>query len=370
MIHKLFFVPLSSVMTHHNYDPLIIGGLNMSHENIKTHFVEKSGKSFVVSLTTNVYKKKVVNISRVYGSTDFIKYRIFEDVNVREFNGKTNKWGKPIPDIYTIDCVLFVEPGQDSLDKREVYSVAVKLLNSEDELIGKEMRDHYMNYTDFFFVGVPSDSAVGIINRKGEDDNIGVFSVNDGRIWFMPERIRPSANKHCDILEQIMFSKMFNEDFKNSISIKVMDQGLYSGTLHTASDAFNEEYDANGYSDIDLEKSQEYKAEARKKEKERQRKHNAKVNTIRQELDIMNAELPVEIMSILDRLSLGDQRIYHVIRKDGGIQAQSIADKLPVFPDVEKPSLATIKRSIKSLTAAGLIERKGSRKTGQYVTKK
>ena len=167
-----------------------------------------------------------------------------------------------------------------------------------------------------------------------------------------------------------MFSKMFNEDFKNSISIKVMDQGLYSGTLRTTSDAFSEGYDANGYSDIDLEKSQEDKAEARKKEKERQRKHNAKVNTIRQELDIMNAELPVEIMSILDRLSLGDQRIYHVIRKDGGIQAQSIADKLPVFPDVEKPSLATIKRSIKSLTAAGLIERKGSRKTGQYVTKK
>ena len=67
---------------------------------------------------------------------------------------------------------------------------------------------------------------------------------------------------------------------------------------------------------------------------------------------------------------MGDDHIGALaIRRNNGIQAQNIAEILPYQEGVERPSLATVKRSISALTKAGLIEREGSKKTGQYVTK-
>ena len=120
---------------------------------------------------------------------------------------------------------------------------------------------------------------------------------------------------------------------------------------------------------LDIAAYEAFKEEQKEKEMQRRQKHDAKVNAIKQELATMNAEVPSVVASMLEGLSLGDQRIYHVIRKNGGIQAQSIADMLPEQEDVEKPSLATVKRSISALTDAGLIEREGSKKTGQYIVK-
>jgi hypothetical protein len=111
-------------------------------------------------------------------------------------------------------------------------------------------------------------------------------------------------------------------------------------------------------------------AEAREKEQQRKKKHDAKVAALHKEVPAMNKEVPSVIVSILDRLSLGDQRVYHAIRRYGGIQAQNIAEVLPYQECVERPSLATIKRSISALTKAGLIIREGSKKTGQYIITK
>ena len=104
-------------------------------------------------------------------------------------------------------------------------------------------------------------------------------------------------------------------------------------------------------------------------EQMRREKHDAKVAALQEEVSAMNAEVPPVVASILEGLSLGDQRVYHAIRRHGGIQAQNIAEVLPYQEGVEQPSLATVKRSIRVLTDAGLVERDGSRKTGQYVVK-
>lgn len=106
---------------------------------------------------------------------------------------------------------------------------------------------------------------------------------------------------------------------------------------------------------------------AREKELKRREKHDTKVAVMQEEVSAMNEEVPAIVASILEGMSLGDQRIYHVIRQSKGIQAQDIANSLPELEGVERPSIATVKRSISVLTKAGLIERDGSKKTGQYV---
>ena len=109
---------------------------------------------------------------------------------------------------------------------------------------------------------------------------------------------------------------------------------------------------------------------ARQKELLRRERHDAKVAVLKEEVAAMNEEVPAAVACMLGVLSLNDQRIYHAIRRNDGVQAQNIAEILPYQEGVERPSIATVNRSISSLTKAGLIEREGSKKTGQYVIKK
>ena len=391
----------------------------MAHENLKPQLVSDAGKKFVIGLTSRIYENKVVNIYRKTGNYDFINYRFFEEVTVREYTGKKTRFGEDNPDHYRFDAVFFVEPGYNALNQRHIYSIGVELKGEKYDLLNDDKMEHYLGYTDFFFIGVPIDLVSDAINRAEGNDYIGVFCVDDGKIWLMPSRQEPSEKNQRDILAQILFTNMFNEDFKNSVSIKLEDVEIlpmpfrenikremvqttpapesqeenHTGGEHQAQITQSE----NQYSEntqhlpyegrrtpatasvdelsdeereaLDIAAYEAFKEEQKEKEMQRRQKHDAKVNAIKQELATMNAEVPSVVASMLEGLSLGDQRIYHVIRKNGGIQAQSIADMLPEQEDVEKPSLATVKRSISALTDAGLIEREGSKKTGQYIVK-
>ena len=373
----------------------------MAHENLKPQLVSDAGKKFVIGLTSRIYENKVVNIYRKTGNYDFINYRFFEEVTVREYTGKKTRSGEDNPDHYRFDAVFFVEPGYSSLNQRHIYSIGVELKGEKYDLLNDDKMEHYLGYTDFFFIGVPIDLVSDAINRAEGNDYIGVFCVDDGKIWLMPSRQEPSEKNQRDILAQIMFTNMFNEDFKNSVSIKLEDVEIlpmpfrenikremvqttpapepqeesHTGGEHqaqitqTPAAASMDELSDEEREALDIAAYEAFKEEQKEKEMQRRQKHDAKVNAIKQELATMNAEVPSVVASMLEGLSLGDQRIYHVIRKNGGIQAQSIADMLPEQEDVEKPSLATVKRSISALTDAGLIEREGSKKTGQYIVK-
>ena len=373
----------------------------MAHENLKPQLVSDAGKKFVIGLTSRIYENKVVNIYRKTGNYDFINYRFFEEVTVREYTGKKTRFGEDNPDHYRFDAVFFVEPGYNALNQRHIYSIGVELKGEKYDLLNDDKMEHYLGYTDFFFIGVPIDLVSDAVNRAEGNDYIGVFCVDDGKIWLMPSRQEPSEKNQRDILAQIMFTNMFNEDFKNSVSIKLEDVEIlpmpfrenieremvqttpapepqeesHTGGEHQAqitqipAAASMDELSDEEREALDIAAYEAFKEEQKEKEMQRRQKHDAKVNAIKQELATMNAEVPSVVASMLEGLSLGDQRIYHVIRKNGGIQAQSIADMLPEQDDVEKPSLATVKRSISALTDAGLIEREGSKKTGQYIVK-
>lgn len=361
----------------------------MAHENLKQQLVSDAGKKFVIGLTSRIYEKKVVNIYRKIGNYDFINYRFFEEVTVREYTGKKTRSGEDNPDHYRFDAVFFVEPGYSSLNQRHIYSIGVELKGEKYDLLNDDKMEHYLGYTDFFFIGVPVNLVSYALKRAEGNDYIGVFCVDDGKIWLLPSRQEPSYKNQRDLLTQILFANMFNEDFKNSVSIKLdklenveilpmpldvvqtppgqeSPEENHTGGILQPENQYSEDTQPLPYEGRTPAASIE---EQKEKEMLRRQKHDAKVIAIKLELATMNAEVPSVVASMLEGLSLGDQRIYHVIRKNGGIQAQSIADMLPEQDDVEKPSLATVKRSISALVDAGLIEREGSKKTGQYIVK-
>ena len=318
----------------------------MAHENLKPQLVSDAGKKFVIGLTSRIYENKVVNIYRKTGNYDFINYRFFEEVTVREYTGKKTRFGEDNPDHYRFDAVFFVEPGYNALNQRHIYSIGVELKGEKYDLLNDDKMEHYLRYTDFLFIGVPIDLVSDAINRAEGNDYIGVFCVDDGKIWLMPSRQEPSEKNQRDILAQIMFTNMFNEDFKNSVSIKLEDVEIlpmpfrenikremvqttpapepqeesHTGGEHqaqitqTPAAASMDELSDEEREALDIAAYEAFKEEQKEKEMQRRQKHDAKVNAIKQELATMNAEVPSVVASMLEGLSLGDQRIYHVIR--------------------------------------------------------
>jgi predicted transcriptional regulator len=353
----------------------------MAHENLKQHLVGKPGKDFVTNLTLAVYDF-VSKIRRAYGSFDFIHYRIFEEVTVREYTEQKNKWGDEKPEHYRFDCVIFIEPHQSAINQRQTFTVGVELKNSKGDLMGDAKIEHYLGYTDFFFIGVPSNLVADAVGRAKTDDHIGVFDVETGRLCKMPARIHPTVERKYNLLEQIMYSRMFDEDFKNVVSVKVEDVEVIPAPLKPKDDRsplvlamddeeeVQEEVPGEALREARTAAIEADREAARQKEQIRREKHDAKVAALKEEVTAMNEKVPAVVASILEGLSLNDQRIYHAIRRNDGVQAQYIAEILPYQEGVERPSIATVKRSISSLTKAGLIEREGSKKTGQYIIKK
>jgi hypothetical protein len=260
--------------------------------------------------------------------------------------------------------VFFVEPNQAALNKKQVYTVGIKLKNNKTDLMNDDNMEHYIGYTDFFFIGVPEGLVADAINRAYNNEFIGVFCVDDGKIHLMPHRINPTVERQKNLLEQIMYSSMFKADFKNNISFKVDDVEIIPPTFNNIEKGNAQETTTTIEQSISTKDERLF---AREKELQRQERHNTKVAIIQQELNDLNKDVPSEITQTLSRLSLGDQRVYHVIRRNGGAQAQDIADLIPKLEGIDNPSLSTIKRSIAALTAVGLVKRVGSRKTGQYM---
>ena len=191
----------------------------MAHENLKAHLTGKPGQTFVANLTHMVYPWSVKI------SDSYINYRFFEEVSIREDSTGKTRLDLDYRPHYRFDCIFFIEPGYRALNQRQVYTVGVELKNSKADLMADDKMDHYIGYTDFFFLGVPTELIPDAINRAYEnaDGQIGVFSVEDGKIYLSAQRIYPSVEHERDLLQQIMYSRMFDEDFKNKVSFKLED---------------------------------------------------------------------------------------------------------------------------------------------------
>ena len=352
----------------------------MANENLRNYLIDAPGKNFVLNLTYAVYEwsQKIPN--------KYIDYRIFDEVSIREETDQKTKFDLEYKDHFRFDCVFFVAPGYRALNQGQTFTVGVELKNSKEDLMHDKKIEHYLGYTDYFFIGVPEYLAEHALQRAEKNAQIGVFAVNTGQIYKLPERIQVAVEHQRDLLVQIMFSRMFNQDFKSSVHFKVDDIEITRPTFKPVADdiaTINQTPSSagnvaepvtlltspsagSGRSEEDRETEKQME---KQKEQQRQERHTAKVAAIKQELAEMNDEVSDVIVSALDGLSLGDQRVYHAIRKNGAVQAQEIASLLPHQDGIRQPSIATVKRSIASLTDAGLIEREGGKKFGKYVVR-
>jgi len=131
----------------------------MAHENLKVHLTGKPGQTFVATLTHMVYPWSVKI------SDSYINYRIFEEVSIREESSGKTRLDLDYRPHYRFDCVFFIEPGYRALNQRQVYTVGVELKNSKADLTADDKIDHYIGYTDYFFLGVPTELIPDAINR-------------------------------------------------------------------------------------------------------------------------------------------------------------------------------------------------------------
>lgn len=306
----------------------------VAHANLRPYLMGIQGKAFVVNLTQLVY-----NWAEKIPSENY-NYKTFFEVTVREDTGEKTRKHLDKKEHFRLDAVMFVEPGYASLNQGSCYTVGLELKNSKEDLLNDKKMEHYIGYTDFFFIGVPQHLTDEALERAGDSLLIGVVDIENGVIVKLPKRIdAPMVNRYA-LLEQIMFAKVIRGVASENIMINNIDD-IEKGECRGA---LSEEERA----------ARKAAAEAR----ERFRRERAI------EVAEKGSELPEPIRIKLNSLPDQVQEAYHIIRANPGINAHGIEGEMSVAE-------VTAKRFVGELVKQDLIERQGSRKTGgYYVTEK
>ena len=300
----------------------------VAHANLRPYLMGVQGKAFVINLTQLVYAwaEKI--------SSEKYNYKTFFEVTVREDTGEKTRKHLDKKDHFRLDAVIFVEPGNASLNQGSCYTVGLELKNSKGDLLNDRKMEHYIGYTDFFFIGVPQNLTDEALERAGDNLHIGVVDIENGVIIKMPKHIdAPIVNRYA-LIEQIMFAKIIRgvpeDDLVNNINVE------------------NKE-DLKNFLSEEERAARKAAAEAR----ERVRRERAI------EVAEKGSELPEPIRIKLNSLPNQVQEAYHIVRANPGINAHGIEEEMGVAE-------VTAKRFVGELIKQNLIERQGSKKTGGY----
>ena len=321
-----------------------------AHENLLPFLSSDPGKAFVKDLTQRVYlwAEKV--------PVEYYIYRIFTEVTIRKSTGEHTRLGLDKSKHYRFDAIFFVQPGNRALNQKQCYTVGVELKNSKSDLMNDKKMENYLGYTDFFFIGVPSDLVDDALKRSGDSLHIGVFDLENGLIVKLPKKNEVEMSHKLEIYEQILYNTLFNE--LKSVTFEVSD-------VDVVQPRFIGENPSEG---LKVPKNEESKAMAEGREQKKQRKLElqAEKEALAAEMEQQRKLLPNSIAATIEELPLREQRVYCMIHdSEGGIQVKDIADTLP-----DHSSEATVKRHIAALKDLGLIKRQGGKKEGAYVVVK
>ena len=325
-----------------------------AHNNLLPYLSGDSGKAFVKDLTQRVYlwAEKV--------PVEYYIYRIFTEVTIRKTTGEHTRLGLDKSKHYRFDAIFFVQPGNRALNQKQCYTVGVELKNSKSDLMHDDKMENYLGYTDFFFIGVPSNLSEDALKRSGDNPNIGVFDLENGLILKLPKRIKIEMSHRLEIYEQILYNTLFNElksvVFEVSEVDVVQPQFVENKSLEAEKSPLNE-----------AEKEVQEDGEALKEQKRKHREElKAKKEALAADMKEQRNLLPNGIAATIEDLSLKEQQVYCMINDtEGGIQVKDIAENL-----AEQTSQASIKRHIAVLKDMGLIERQGNKRDGAYVAVK
>ena len=325
-----------------------------AHANLLPLLSGEPGKAFVANLTQQIYNwaEKI--------PAQYYNYRFFTEVSIRVATGEKTRLGLELNKHYRFDAIFFVEPGMRALNQHQVYSVGMELKNSKADLIGDKKMEHYIGYTDFFFIGVPKSLVPDALVRAEGNAQIGVVDIESGTIHKEPERIEVTAEHRLEIYEQILYGPIFEDNKTVSFEAKEVEivtpefkkiavPGRHS-TLATDIEA-----------EVDKRISQIKEAKAIAAEQHKDELQTKKANLVASMTE-QRKNLPDNVLSTIEQLPLKEQQVYCMIQENAsGIQVKDITEFLG-----DDSSEASVKRHIAHLKDLGLIERLGSKKTGVY----
>lgn len=355
----------------------------MAHENLKQYLVENAGKSFVSTLTRAVYSwaSKVPDV--------FYNYRIFEELTIRYETDEKTRLGLDRQEHYRFDAVFFIQPGQRALNQHQCYTAGVELKNSKSDLMGDDKIVKYLSWTNYFFIGVPSDLIEDAKTKIQEiyktylyaKDLIGLMNVETGKIEILPKRQSVTVANTCKIQEQIIYNVLFNEIKTISFSLNEIEVeaahfnenpvlansvlGQDENVLSEKNNVLSESVpsvDANSaientYYQITSSETKTKDAEYRKELAERKAE---RLNALSQRGEC----LPASTAAIYNALDPNSKEVFW-----GIVDSQSIEGNITreTLSNATGLSLQKIDRSLVPLTEKGLISREGGKKNGTYV---
>lgn len=376
----------------------------MAHENLKQHLVGNAGKSFVSTLTRSVYSwaNKVPDV--------FYNYRIFEELTIRYETDEKTRLGLDKQEHYRFDAVFFIQPGQRALNQHQCYTAGVELKNSKSDLMGDDKIVKYLSWTNYFFIGVPSDLIEDAKAKIKEiyktyiyaKDLIGLMNVESGKIEILPKRQSVTVANTCKIQEQIIYNVLFNEIKTISFSLNeievekarfndnpvldnsVLEQEKTTENVLSESVPSVDSNIENIYSEISSSQLSSSQITSETKTKAGSTKetpvHDAEY---RKELAERKAErlnalsqrgecLPASTAAIYNALDPNSKEVFWGI-VDSQNSSQSIDGNITgrvtreTLSNATGLSLQKIDRSLVPLTEKGLISREGGKKNGTYI---
>lgn len=359
----------------------------MAHENLKQYLVGNAGKSFVSTLTRAVYSwaSKVPDV--------FYNYRIFEELTIRYETDEKTRLGLDKQEHYRFDAVFFIQPGQRALNQHQCYTAGVELKNSKSDLMGDDKIVKYLSWTNYFFIGVPSDLIEDAKAKIQEiyktyiyaKDLIGLMNVETGKIEILPKRQSVTVANTCKIQEQIIYNVLFNEIKTISFSLNEIEVeaahfnenpvlansvlGQDENVLSEKNNVLSESVpsvDANSEVNYAIENtyyqitSSETKTKDAEYRKELAERKAERLNALSQRGEC----LPASTAAIYNALDPNSKEVFW-----GIVDSQSIEGNITreTLSNATGLSLQKIDRSLVPLTEKGLISREGGKKNGTYV---
>lgn len=345
----------------------------MAHENLKQYLIGNAGKSFVSTLTRAVYSwaNKVPDV--------FYNYRIFEELTIRYETDEKTRLGLDKQEHYRFDAVFFIQPGQRALNQHQCYTAGVELKNSKSDLMGDDKIVKYLSWTNYFFIGVPSDLIEDAKAKIQEiyrtylyaKDLIGLMNVETGKIEILPKRQSVTVANTCKIQEQIIYNVLFNEIKTISFSLneievekaqfndnpELVNPLLDNSVLANATNTEDNSTIENTYSEITSTETKTKDAEYRKELAERKAE---RLNALSQRGEC----LPASTAAIYNALDPNSKEVFWGIVDSQSIEGNITRETLSKATGL---SLQKIDRSLVPLTEKGLISREGGKKNGTYV---
>lgn len=344
-----------------------------AHEDLKKYLNQNEGKSFIVELT-HQYLPRTEKLPSFPDREDVsgkvqlgtYSYRTFEELTVRYETGELNRFGGSKPEHYRFDAVLFVQPGRDSLNQKQCFSVGIEIKGFQSDLKQDEKICKYLGWTDFFFIGVPEELIQAAMEKSAMDDRIGVMEITTGKIWKMPVHQKISIENQFAIMQQVFFAVTFKEiktvvvaeDFvvepveflDRPVAFRNESNTILQDSTEQTTDLGSCPAEENNAPEPMQLSEEELTAREERSEKKRRRQ---------EKVDAVMPTLSPTVQASLKDVDLATQTIYMEMLDRGNSNAESIANEMDM-------SAAAVRTSMVKLVKVGLAEREGSRKTGAY----